>query len=228
MDAGELGAHLDPQLQVEVRQRLVHQERPWLAHQRAAQGDPLHLAARHLRRVAVEQLLDVQQLGHALELGVDLALGQLARPQRRRDVLRRRLLRVERVALEHHREVTLGRGGLRRVDPVQEHVADVGRLEPGQDAQRRRLARARRTEQDEERALGDVELEVLERLDLAERLRDPFRHDRAAHALTTFSVVGSYAGGAAPTWRTATTCSSSKRAVAGMRTWKRPALHSTT
>ena len=47
-------------------------------------------------------------------------------------------------------------------------------------------------------------------------------------ALTTCSVWGSYAGGAAPTWRTDTTCSSAKRAVGGMRTFSSPASVSTT
>ena len=164
----------------------------------------------------------------ALELRVDVGLRHPARPQRRRDVLRRGLLRVERVALEHHRQVALGRRRLRGVDAVQVHGAGVGLLEPGDHAQRRGLARAGRAEQDEERALGDVELELLQRLDVAERLRDARRDDRAGHRLTTFSVVGSYAGGGAPWWRTVTTCSSSKRTVGGIRTCSRPASVSTT
>ena len=41
----DVGAHLHAQLGVEVRQRLVHQERGGLAHDRAAQRDPLALAA---------------------------------------------------------------------------------------------------------------------------------------------------------------------------------------
>ena len=55
-----LGAHLDAQLGVEVRERLVHQERRRVAHDRAAHGHALALAARELRRLAVEVGLEVE------------------------------------------------------------------------------------------------------------------------------------------------------------------------
>ena len=191
VDARQLRPHLDAQLEVEVGQRLVHQERARLAHQRAAERDALLLAARHLRRPAIEQALDVQQLGDALHALGDLRLGQLARAQRRGDVLRRRPLRVQGVALEHHRQVALGRRGAGGIQAVQVHRADVGLLEPGDHAQRRRLAGAGRAEQDEERAVGNVELQPVERLHGAERLRDPGRDDRAGHRLTAFPLSGS-------------------------------------
>ena len=46
LDPRDLGPHLDAQLRVEVRQRLVHQERLRLAHDRPAHRDALALAAR--------------------------------------------------------------------------------------------------------------------------------------------------------------------------------------
>ena len=61
MDPGELGAHLDPQLEVEVGERLVHEERPRATDQGPRQRDALHLPARHLRGTALQQSLDVQQ-----------------------------------------------------------------------------------------------------------------------------------------------------------------------
>ena len=158
VDAGELGAHLHAQLEVQVRQRLVHQERARVAHQRPPEGDALHLAARQLRRLALHQLLDVQQLGHAGDLRVDLGLRQLARPQRRGDVGRRRLLRIQRVRLEDHRQVALGGRRARRVEARQVHRAGVRLLEPRDHPQRRGLARARRAEQHEERPVGNVEV----------------------------------------------------------------------
>ena len=62
----DLGAHLDAQLGVEVRQRLVEQEQLRVARQRAAHRDALALAAGELAGLAVEQMLDLQQLGDAL------------------------------------------------------------------------------------------------------------------------------------------------------------------
>ena len=59
----QLGAHLHPQQRVEVRERLVHQQHVGLRRDRARDRDALPLAAGELGRVAVEQLLDVQQRG---------------------------------------------------------------------------------------------------------------------------------------------------------------------
>ena len=56
----ERRAHPDAELRVEVRERLVHQERARLAHDRAAHRDALALAAGQLRRLAVEQLLEAR------------------------------------------------------------------------------------------------------------------------------------------------------------------------
>jgi hypothetical protein len=48
LQRGDLGAGLQPQLRVEVRERLVHQEDLRLAHDRAAHRDALALAAGQL------------------------------------------------------------------------------------------------------------------------------------------------------------------------------------
>ena len=52
----ERRAHADAQLRVEVRERLVEQERLRLAHDRAAHRDALALPAGELRGPAVEQV----------------------------------------------------------------------------------------------------------------------------------------------------------------------------
>ena len=62
LEPGDLGAHLHAQLGVEVRERLVHQEDLRLADDRAAQRDPLPLPARERSRLAVEQLLEAEDL----------------------------------------------------------------------------------------------------------------------------------------------------------------------
>ena len=56
-------------------------------------------------------------------------------------------------------------------------------LEPAEDAQKRRLAAARRADDDEERAFGDVDRDVLDRVQAAEMLvqvADADFHRRAA------------------------------------------------
>ena len=56
----DLGAHVDPQLGVQVRERLVHQEHLRVSHQRPAERHPLALAAGQLPRLSVEQAVQPQ------------------------------------------------------------------------------------------------------------------------------------------------------------------------
>jgi hypothetical protein len=73
-----MGTHVDPQLRVEVRQRLVHQERRRLAHDRASHCNPLTLATRKGRWTTLQQVLDPEHLGHLADPALDLALRRLA------------------------------------------------------------------------------------------------------------------------------------------------------
>ena len=59
----ELGAGLDAQLRVEVRERLVHQVDLRVPDDRPAHRDALTLAAREVARLAVEVGLEIEQLG---------------------------------------------------------------------------------------------------------------------------------------------------------------------
>ena len=63
MQTGELGTGRDAQLGIEIRQRLVEQEGDRAAHDGAADGDALALAAGQLAGAAVEKLLDVEHAG---------------------------------------------------------------------------------------------------------------------------------------------------------------------
>ena len=74
----DLDAQLRAQLGVEVGQRLVEQEDVDVAHQRTADRHALALAAGQLRRLALQQRLDLQDLGGARHALVDLRLRQRA------------------------------------------------------------------------------------------------------------------------------------------------------
>ena len=73
----DLEAHLHAQRRVEVGQRLVEQERLGLAHDGAADGDALALAAGELARLAVEIVGEVQRRRRLRDLLVDDVLGAL-------------------------------------------------------------------------------------------------------------------------------------------------------
>ena len=163
VQAGEFAAHARAQLRVEVRERLVHEERPRLADQRPPHRHPLTLTARQRRRLAVHELAEPEHRRHPVDPLGDLRLRHLATPQPEGQVLAHRLVRIERVALKDHRQVAVG--GLERGDVV---VADpdaaLGHLlEPGDHSQQGRLAAARGADEDDELAVGDLERDVVDR-----------------------------------------------------------------
>ena len=51
-------------------------------------------------------------------------------------------MRIERVGLEHHGEPALRRADVRHIATVDQHLAGGDILEPGDEAQKRRLAAA--------------------------------------------------------------------------------------
>ena len=72
---------------------------------------------------------------------------------------RDRHVRIERVALEHHGDVAVARLQPRDVAIADQHAPAGRQFEPGEDAQRRRLAAARRAEQGQEAWSGTARFE---------------------------------------------------------------------
>ena len=99
------------QRRVEVRERLVEEEGGRVAHDGAADRDALALAAGELAGAAIEVVGQVQDARRrCAHLLVDRRLVLAGHLEREGDVLADRHVRVERVGLEHHRELALGRG----------------------------------------------------------------------------------------------------------------------
>ena len=155
----DLGAHLDAQVGVEVRERLVHKENGGLPHERPAHGDALPLAAGELAGLARDDLREPEHLGRLASLALALALRDASHPQSERDVLEHAQMRVEGVVLEDHGDVPiLGR------EVVYDLAVEANRsrrhvLETGDHSERRRLAAPRRADEDDELALVDEEVE---------------------------------------------------------------------
>ena len=163
LQRGDLGAGLHAQLGVQVRQRLVHAEHLRLTHDGAAHRHALALTAGQLGGLAVQELGEVEDLGRLLDLLAPLVGRHPAQLQREAHVLGDRLVRVQRVVLEHHRDVAvLGRhaGHVLAAD-LDGALVDV--LESGEHAQRGALARTGRSDQDDELAVVDVEVERVNR-----------------------------------------------------------------
>ena len=180
LHADDLAAHLHPQLGVQVGERLVHQERRRLAHDRAAHRHPLALAARELPGLAVEQLGQAQHHRRLVHPPADLVLRHPRHLEAERHVVAHRHVRVEGVVLEHHRDVAVARRQPGHHPVVDPDLAVGDRLEAGHHPQRGGLAAPGRADQHQELARLHLQAEVVDRDHAArEVLGDRLQRDRA-------------------------------------------------
>ena len=159
MQRGDLRTRLDAQLRVEVRQRFVHQEHLRLAHDRTAHRNALTLAAGEVGRLAVEEVVEVEDSSRLLDAPAPVLLVDLLHLEVEADVLGHGHVRVQRVRLEDHRDVAILRRHIGDVSVADQDVAVVDRLESGQHPQRRGLSAARGADEHEELAVADLEVE---------------------------------------------------------------------
>ena len=153
-----------------------------MTHDAAPERHALLLPPGELARLALEQIADAENLRGAGDLLADHRLAGAAIAQAEGEIVVHRHVLVQRVILEHHRDVAvLGR------QPVDDALADADGarahlLEPGDEPQRRRLAAARRSDQHDELLVLDLEIEVDHGRNRPVRLADPlqrnFRHRR--------------------------------------------------
>src|SRR5262249_16467356 len=147
----ELDAHLLAQLGVEVAERLVEQDETRLHRQAPRQRDALLLPAGELRRIAVLELRQPDQLERGEHAPADIALLDLSQLQAERDVVVHRHVRPEPVVLEDKPDlarVRRNQDAPSQVLPdfaVDPDAAVVRHLQTGDAAQERRLAAAGRT-----------------------------------------------------------------------------------
>src|SRR5207253_11423722 len=144
MYAAYFGSGLDPQLRVEIGQRLVHQDQRRLDHDGARDRDPLLLAAGKLAgelMLLAGKLNELERVRHPRR---DLGRAHAAHTKSEADVLGHRHMRKESVILKDHAEAALFRR--QGVDALLvEPDASTRKLHQAGDAvERRRLAAARR------------------------------------------------------------------------------------
>ena len=156
----ELGAHRRAELRVEVRQRLVEQKHLGVSHDGAAERDALALAAGERGRLALQQVLDLQNargLGHAL---ADLRARRLADFEAEGHVVEDRHVRIERVVLKNHRDVAVLRRDVVHARAVDVEVAARNVLETCDHAQSCGLAAAGRPDKNDELPVLDLHIEI--------------------------------------------------------------------
>ena len=142
VDAAQFHLHLEPDLEIERRERLVQEQHARAIDEGAREGDALHLATGQLVGPPLAVALESHQherLGHALG-----ALGSLdsGHTQPERHVVSHVEVREQCGALEDHVErAAMGRDP-RDVGVAEQHATGRRPLEAGNDAQQGRLATA--------------------------------------------------------------------------------------
>jgi hypothetical protein len=142
-DAADLGAHLEPELRVEVRERLVKEEDTRLEDERPGEGDALLLATGEFGRAALAEVAHLDHLKRFADTPPDFVSGPLSDLEAEGDIVGDGHVRPEGVALEDHAGVSLVRGQVADIAVVEQDPAR-GRLDEARDhAEKRRLAAAR-------------------------------------------------------------------------------------
>ena len=109
MQLCDLDARAEPQFRIEIRQRFVEQENGGLAHQRATERDALALAAGKLRGFTIQHLTQIEDVCGLAHARFRFSAGRAAQTEPERKILRDGHVRIERVILEHHRDVAIAR-----------------------------------------------------------------------------------------------------------------------
>src|SRR5450830_1241097 len=170
-------AGLHAQLGVQIGQGLVHQEDLGLTHDGTGESDALALSAGQLLGDALEVVLQAQHLCCFGNTVVDFLSRDVVQLETKRDIVAHGHVRIQGIVLKYHGDVAGGRG-----DVVHDVIADndlplVDQLQAGDHAQRRRLATARRSQQDEELLVLGFQRYVVDSNDLAEALCHVFQND---------------------------------------------------
>ena len=169
-----------------MTERFVEQVDIRRSHQHPAERNTLSLSVGQLTGEALEQMVDAQCGGDLIDALLAFGVGVLARPsrlQRRFEVLRHRLLWIQRVTLERHRHVPAVGLHQCHVDTADMHRTGIDVDQTGNRLEGGGLTRTTGSEDDEELAVRDVEGQVLDADRLAVVLAEVVEPE-SAHAFT--------------------------------------------
>src|SRR5215469_6090738 len=172
-------AHLHAQFGVEIGQGLVEQKDLRITHDGAAHGDALALPAGKLTRITPEQLRQTENRCCSIDTLVDFAFWRTAQFHGERHVGGDSHVRVERVVLEHHGDVTFFR---RHVVDDAVADADFARsdiFQAGDHTQQGRFAAAGWADQHNELAIPYRDVHAVDNARHAKRLLDIADCDRS-------------------------------------------------
>src|SRR6266446_6257831 len=122
LERADLVAHVGAQMGVEIGERLVEQKYRRLDHERAGERHALLLASRKLRRIALTEAAELDQLERRHGSHPPFRPGHVAHSQAEGHVLDYREMGKERVGLKHHADIAPMGGQAGHVLAVQENA----------------------------------------------------------------------------------------------------------
>jgi hypothetical protein len=160
-----------------------------MAHDGATQRHALALAARELARLALQEVADAEDVGRLVDALLDLGPREFAHLEAERHVVVHAHVRVERVVLEHHRDVAVHGCQVVHHRAVDGDVAGADRLEPGNHPQRRGLAAPRRADEHHELLVADLQVHIYDGvhgvIELVDVFEDDLPHTRSPASCST-------------------------------------------
>ena len=165
-------AHIDAQLRIEVRERLIEHKHPGITHDCPANGHALPLAARELLRFTIQQVRELQRFSHHFHLATDLRFRHFIHLQPVAHVLCHRHVRVERIGLEDHRHAAAGGHDIIHHLIADQHFTLADLFQTGNHAQQRRFSTAGRTDENGKLAIFNIEIDLVQRHRAAEPFGD--------------------------------------------------------
>ncbi len=132
----------------------------------------------------MRQSLELDELEQFLHFGADLRTRRPALPrphfQTERDVLKYGHVPEQSVVLKHESNSPFADSAIADVLAIKTHVARIRKFQPGDNSQKRRLPGTGWSQQSHQFAAGDLQIDVVQRGELPEFLRDVDRFN--AHA----------------------------------------------
>ncbi len=151
---------------IEIRERLVQEQDGGFSGYRAAQRNPLPLAAGKLGGAAVQQLVDAEYPGHGMDPLAPLAAHDAPGLESKTQVVEDAEVRIKRGVLEDHGHIAAVRGDAAHVMAADQDCTRVWRFEPGDQPQERGLARSGGAQHHQALARGDDQVECVEGRDV--------------------------------------------------------------
>jgi len=157
-------AHFDPQLGVEVGQRLVKQVNLRPPRQCPPHRHALLLTTRQLTRLAGQQVLDLQQLGNPCDFFFNRLRAHFADLETEGDVVAHVHGWIQRVGLKYHGDITVLGAHAADVGIVHQNRPATDGLKTGNAVHQGRLTAARRPHQNQKFAIVDFQFNVFQRV----------------------------------------------------------------